>query len=389
MQIDRKDAYHFIILMGIVSLFGDIVYEGARSVSGPYLEILGANSLAVGIIAGLGEFLGYGVRIFSGYIADRSGLYWPMTIIGYAMLFSIPLLAIADVWKIAGLFLIMERIGKGIRTPARDSILSYVTKRTGRGRGFGLHEALDQIGAIIGPLFFSAIFFLGYGYKKGFSFLVIPACLCLLFLFIAKARIPKPEEIESSKGKKEKGFSRILWLYFFFIFFSVLGFCNFQLISFHIKYKSIFPDIGIPICYAVAMGIDAVFALIIGNLYDKKGITCLALIPILTIPIPFLAFSNSFFKIILGITFWGAIMGVHETIMKAIVADITSPEKRGVAYGFFNTIYGLSFFIGSGIMGYVYKFSISYLIYFCLITQFISIVFLFFLLNKKATYKHS
>jgi len=388
MQIDRKDAFHFIILMGIVSLFGDIVYEGARSVSGPYLEILGANSLAVGIVAGIGEFLGYGVRIFSGYVADRSGLYWPMTIIGYTMLFSIPLLSIADVWKIAGLFLIMERIGKGIRTPARDSILSYVTKKIGRGRGFGLHEALDQIGAIIGPLFFSVMFFFGYGYREGFYLLFIPTIFCLLSLFIAKAKIPNPEDIESRKEKKKKGFSDILWLYFLFIFFSVLGFCNFQLISFHIKYKSIFPDIDIPIYYAIAMGIDAIVALLIGNLYDKRGIRCLLIIPILSIPIPFLAFSFDSFKIAFGIALWGAIMGVHETIMKAVVADITSPEKRGVTYGFFNTIYGLSFFIGSGIMGYTYRISISYLIYFCLISQLISIFFLFFLLYKEATYNH-
>ncbi|RLB09267.1 MAG: MFS transporter, partial [Deltaproteobacteria bacterium] len=142
--ISRKSAFQFIMLMGVVSLFGDMVYEGARSVSGPYLKLLGASAAVVGIVAGLGEFLGYTIRILSGYVSDKTGLYWPMTIIGYGLLCCIPLLGIVQFWQIAAFLIILERIGKGIRSPARDTILSHVTKKVGRGTGFGLHEALDQ-----------------------------------------------------------------------------------------------------------------------------------------------------------------------------------------------------------------------------------------------------
>ncbi len=363
--------------MGIVSLFGDMVYEGARSVSGPYLRLLGASALAVGIISGIGEFLGYAVRIVAGYLTDKTGLYWPMTIIGYAMLGFIPLLSLADIWQVAGFFLIMERIGKGIRTPARDAILSYVTKKIGRGTGFGLHEALDQIGAIIGPLIFSFVFFLGYGYKESFKLLWIPAFLCIVALFVARSRVPKPERFESSL--KDKGISKIFWIYAFFIFLSVLGFSSFQLISYHLKKNAVISDIDIPIFYAIAMGVDALIALIIGKIYDRKGFLCLVAIPVLSMPISALAFSMNKGFILIGIILWGAVMGIHETIMRAAVADITTPDKRGMAYGIFNTIYGFSFFLGNGIMGYLYESSILYLVLFCLIAQLLTIPFFFWL----------
>ncbi len=358
--------------MGVVSLFGDMVYEGARSVSGPYLKLLGASAAVVGIVAGLGEFLGYAIRILSGYVSDKTGLYWPMTIIGYAMLGFIPLLGLTDMWQVAGFFLIMERIGKGIRTPARDAILSHVTKKVGRGAGFGLHEALDQIGAIIGPLIFSFAFFLGYGYKKGFGILWIPAFLCIIVLLVAKARVPEPERFE--RPLKDKDISKVFWIYALFISLSVLGFSSFQLIAFHLKKNAVISDAAIPIFYAIAMGIDALIAIIIGKIYDKKGFLCLISIPVLTIPIPLFAFSMNKGFILIGAVLWGAVMGIHETIMRAAVADITMPEKRGTVYGIFNTIYGLSFFLGSGIMGYLYEISIFYLILFCIMAQFLSLL---------------
>src|SRR3989338_3816946 len=160
MKDQRKAAFRFIILLGVVSLFGDITYEGARSVTGPYLAILGASAGIVGLISGLGEFIGYGLRLFSGYVADRTKSYWTATFIGYGLIFSIPILAFTNHWQTALIFIMLERMGKAIRSPARDAILSHATAQVGRGFGFGIHEAMDQIGAIIGPLIFSAVFIL-------------------------------------------------------------------------------------------------------------------------------------------------------------------------------------------------------------------------------------
>lgn len=131
----KKIAFQFIILMGIVSLFGDITYEGARSIAGPFLSVLGASAVVVGLVAGIGEFIGYVLRLASGYLSDRTRAYWPMIIVGYGLLCSIPLLAFAGYWQVAALLIILERIGKGIRTPARDAILSHATKQVGQDWG--------------------------------------------------------------------------------------------------------------------------------------------------------------------------------------------------------------------------------------------------------------
>jgi len=386
---DKKIALQFIILMGFVSLFGDITYEGARSISGPYLAMLGASASIVGLVAGLGELIGYTLRLISGYFADRTKEYWPITIAGYGLLCAIPLIALTDHWEVAALLIIMERIGKGIRTPARDAILSHTTKQVGRGFGFGLHEALDQIGAIIGPLIFSAVFFLKGGYRRGFTILWIPAVLCIVTLLLARNKVPSPVALETSRKtdgqKKADGrnkLSRTFWFYALFTFFSVTGFVNFQIISYHFKIQSVVSETQIPIFYAIAMGMDALVALVIGKTYDKVGLTTLITIPLLTLPIPFLAFSISYNMAIITALLWGAVMGVHETIMRAAIADLVSIEHRGFAYGVFNTIYGVAWFAGSTIMGFVYDFSILDIIAFTVIMELISLI-AFFLLRKE------
>jgi MFS family permease len=265
----QRVALHFIVLMGIVSLFGDITYEGARSVTGPYLAILGASGGIVGLVGGIGEFIGYALRLASGYVTDKAKVYWPITIIGYSLIISIPLLAFAHFWQVAAALIILERMGKGIRSPARDAILSHATKQVGRGLGFGIHEALDQIGAVIGPLIFSTVFFLHQGYRLAFNILWVPALLCVATLLAARKRVPSPEKLEidlspsHTKRPKERWPSEIFWHYGLFIFLSVAGFASFQIIAYHFKVQGVVPDHLIPIFYAIAMGVDALMALFI------------------------------------------------------------------------------------------------------------------------------
>jgi len=383
----KKIAFQFIILLGIVSLFGDVTYEGARSVTGPYLAVLGASASIVGLVAGLGEFIGYGLRLVSGYLADRTKAYWPLTIIGYGLLLSIPLLAFAGYWQLAALFIILERMGKAVRTPARDAILSHATKQVGRGWGFGIHEALDQVGAIIGPLTFSAVFIFHGGYREGFTILWIPALLTLAILMIARIKVPSPEKLETSDEtsgqniKDKDRLPRVFWLYTLFTFLSVAGFAHFQLISYHLKVQSVVSDIQIPILYAIAMGVDALVALIIGKTYDKIGLISLITIPLLTLPTPFFAFSHIYNFAVISVVLWGMVMGIHETVMRAAIADLTPIEHRGFAYGMFNTVYGASWFFGSTLMGLLYDLSISYLILFVVLMEVISVP-VFFLVKR-------
>lgn len=382
---ERTNALRFIILMGIVSLLGDVVYEGARGVTGPYLALLGASATMVGLIGGLGEFIGYALRLFSGFIADRTKAYWLFTFIGYGLLIAIPLLAFTNSWQVAALLIVLERVGKAFRSPARDTILSYATKEVGRGFGFGLHEALDQIGAIIGPLIFSVILFAGGNYRTGFSVLWIPALMVIGILRIARNRLPYPEKLESEQeagAKNNPIFSKIFILYSLFTFFAVAGFANFPLISYHLKIKAIVSDVQIPALFALAMGVDALTALIIGKAYDRVGLKTLMIIPLFSVFIPFLTFSNMLVFVIIGIILWGIVLGVHETIMRAAVADLTAISRRGSAYGIFNTIYGLSWMLGGAFMGMLYEHSVFSLILLAALFEVIAIPF-FLILTKE------
>ena len=381
----KTGALRFIVLMGVVSLFGDIVYEGARGVTGPYLALLGASASVVGLVGGLGEFIGYALRLFSGFMADRTKAYWLFTFIGYGLLVSIPLLSFAQSWQIAALLILLERAGKAFRSPARDTILSYATKEVGRGFGFGLHEALDQIGAIVGPLIFSAILFAGGNYRSGFSVLWIPAMMVPIVLCIARNRLPHPEKLEiahESGSKNNTLFSKTFVLYSLFTFFAVAGFANFPLIAYHLKMKTIVGDAQIPALFALAMGVDALTALIIGKTYDRMGLKILIIVPLLSFFIPLLAFSDMLVGVIIGTILWGIVLGIHETIMRAAVADLTDINRRGSAYGIFNTLYGLSWLLGGTLMGMLYEQSVYTLMLLAALFEVVSIP-LFLMLAKS------
>jgi predicted MFS family arabinose efflux permease len=246
---------------------------------------------------------------------------------------------------------------------------------------------LDQIGAIIGPLAFSLVLLYHGSYREGFTLLWIPALLTLVVLAIARKKVPSPQKLEapgeaSKQGDKGK-LPRVFWFYTVFTFVSVAGFANFQLISLHLKVQAIVPDAQIPIIYAIAMGVDALAALVVGKTYDRIGLISLLAVPLLTLPIPFLAFSHSYSLVLIGMALWGMVMGVQETIMRAAIADLTPIERRGLAYGIFNTAYGAGWFLGGAVMGLLYGLSINYLILFAVVMEVMSIP-LFFVVRRTA-----
>lgn len=378
-----KRAYQFIILFGIISLLGDIIYEGARSVNAQYLKELGAGALWVGIVAGLGEFIGYAIRLISGYVSDRTRAYWLFTFIGYGLLVSVPLLALTGVWQVAALFMVAERLGKALRSPAKDTILSQVTTQVGRGIGFGLHEAMDQIGAIAGPLIFTAIFAFVVDYNLGYTIMWIPFVLLMAVLTVARILIPHPERFETSQAVSNQPDSLhgTFWLYTAFSAFAIIGFASFPVVAYHLKAHTIVSEATIPLLYAVAMGVDAVCAIVIGKLYDTRGMKVLLIIPIISAIIPVLVFAFNWVAVVIGIALWGVVMAIHETIMRAAIADLTSLKKRGTGYGIFNTAYGVCMFIGASIMGWLYEISINYIIAFAIVTELVAL-FIFVYIMK-------
>lgn len=379
----KRRSYHLILLFGIVAMFGDIIYEGARSVTGPYLYILGASALTVGFVAGFGEFSGYALRLLSGYIADSTKHYWALTFIGYGMLIAVPLLAFAGSWEIAAVLFIAERMGKGIRAPAKDAILSNITKNVGRGWGFGIHEALDQTGAILGPLIFTAAYIARGDYRSGFVLLVIPFLLMMATLLLVRRKVPDTVAYEeNTAGVTRSSPAKSLLPYCLFTALTMCGFAAFPIISFHFSSAGVVPDAEIPLFYAIAMGVDAFAALAAGRLYDKKGLITLVILPLMVMAVPLLAFSSDYILALASAVLWGCVMGIQETVLRAAVADYTHISKRGTVYGLFNTVYGASWFFGSVVIGYLYGVSHGLMLVYILLVEILSIP-VFFLARRE------
>src|SRR4030043_431028 len=378
-RISKATALKFVVLLGVVSLFADMTYEGARSITGPYLALLGASGTVVGVVAGFGELVGYALRLVSGYISDRTGKYWTVTLVGYFVnLLAVPLLALAGRWEIAALLMIAERMGKAIRNPSRDAMLSHATQSIGRGWGFGLHEAMDQIGAILGPLIVATVLYLNGGYRISFAILLVPALLALAVLLVARALYPRPRDLEvASVELKTRGFPRIFWLYLAAVSLVAAGYVDFPLISFHFEKLSVVSKVWIPLFYAVAMGVDALAALLFGRLFDRIGLSILIVVSFLSSLFAPLVFLGGFNLALAGMALWGVGMGAQESIMRAAIADMVPMNKRSTAYGIFNAGFGLFWFLGSALMGILYDVSVPSLIVFSMVMQLASVPLFF------------
>ncbi len=366
-----RTAVGFVVLLGVVSLFADATYEGARSVTGPFLGVLGAGGTVVGIVAGLGELVGYGVRLGSGYVGDRTRRYWAVTLAGYAVnLLAVPLLALAARWEAAAALVVAERLGKAVRTPPRDVLLSHAAARTGGGWAFGLHEALDQIGAVAGPLVVAAVLARGGGYRLAFGALLVPAGMALAFLLVARLLYPRPQEFESERpGGAGARFPYAFWVYLVGVVFLAAGYADFPLVALHLQQASVVPAAWIPLLYALAMAADAAAALLLGRLFDRRGLAVLVAVPLASFLFAPLAFSRSVVLVVAGTILWGAGMGAQESIVRAAIAALVPPTRRGTAYGVFNSAYGVAWFAGSALMGVLYDRSIPALVAFSVASQ--------------------
>src|SRR5207249_9162166 len=270
----NRSALHFVLIIGIANFFADFTYEGARGIIGPFLGSLGASAAIVGLVAGLGELMGYGLRSVSGYFADKSHRHWAFAFLGYTInMLAVPALALTKQWPLAASLVVSERIGRGIRKPTVEAMLSYAGRSIGAGWAFGLNEALDQAGATIGPLFVALILFLKGGYRTGFGMLLIPAVICLGALVAARLLHPRPQELEPPTEQIGAigRLARPYWIYLGGGALIAAGMADFALIGFHFqKAHTISPNL-IPVFYAVAMGTSALTALLFGRLFDKFG----------------------------------------------------------------------------------------------------------------------
>jgi len=370
-----RNPLRFVVLLGVVSLMADVTYEGARSITGPYLGLLGASAATIGIVAGLGEFAGQGLRIVFGYLSDRLRRYWALTIFGYAVnLLAVPALALAGRWEIAAVLIVIERLGKAIRTPARDAMLASASRSIGRGWAFALHEALDQTGAVSGPLVMSFVLASKRPYSEAFAVLLVPAALALLVLFAARIIYPHPDKLDPTPEPPEKAaLQGPFRLYLAAAALIAAGYADFALIAYHFQRTGIWDDSSIPLLYAGAMGVDALAALLMGRRYDRHGLRALLLpIAISSLFAP-LVFSTRPGWAVAGLVCWAIGLGAQESIMRAAVADLVPAERRATGYGIFHGAYGLAWFAGSAVMGGLYARSLRVLMGFSVLLQLASL----------------
>lgn len=392
----KKQAFTFILLLGFISLLSDFTHEGARSIYGPFLGLIGASAFVISLTSGLGEFIGQALRILTGWIADKTKKYWTMMILGYAMnLLVIPLLMFVDanIWQVAIILILFERVGKGIRAPAKSALVSFTTPHLGVGKAFALQEALDQFGAFLGPLFVYAILTIQQGgelagYQLVFGLLGIFALLTLVILVIAKTKYPNPDHFENNASKPKLSANKQLLLYLVAVMFIALGFIDYPVLAFHMGTLGTIDIVYVPLLYALAMGVDALAALAFGHLYDKKGIISLAVSVAISIAIsPIFFLIDGVIATIIAIILWGISMGAQESILKAVIASLVEKDKRATAYGIFYSVFGASWFVGSLIVGALYEYNLVALVLFTASMELVALVLLIIYARQKATSK--
>lgn len=390
-----------MVAFGVVSLAGDMVYEGMRSVAGPFLGSLGASALVVGLITGAGEAAALVLRLFSGPLADRSGRYWSLTILGYAMTaVCVPLLAVAPFVGSAGLMLaaaliLLERTGKAIRSPSKSALLARVAVSVGRGRGFAVHKALDQVGAFAGPLLVAGVIAVTGAQWPAFAVLVVPGAACMLLLFTLR-RHTGDTEADSGATSTPAGCSagpgavaepRALSAAFYAFAVScalgTLGLMTFGVISYHLVDAGLVGTAVVPLIYAAAMGTEAVAALVTGFAYDRWGASVLYLLPASIIAVPALALANTLSVVIAGVLLWGAVTGVQDSTVKALVADLVPPRRLATAYGVFAAFQGVAALVGGTLAGGLYTEHRTLLITLVALAQVLSAVLLVIALRRR------
>lgn len=382
----KSVSLKFVVMVGALSFFADFTYEGSRSILGPYLALLQASATTVGIVTGFGELLGYGLRLVSGRAADRTGKFWPITIFGYMVqMLSVPALALVDNWPMAAVLIILERIGKAIRNPPRDVMLSHAAKEIGYGWAFGVHEALDQFGALFGPLLVAVVLASRGEYRFAFAALLLPGVMCLSLLLIARWLYPRPEELEGDvPNVQTQGLPRVFWLYLAGAALVAAGFADFPLIAYHFDQASTVPRNWVPIAYAAAMAVSGTGSLVFGRLFDRFGIAILIPLTLLSALFAPLVFWGGFWAALAGAALWGLGMGVHESIIPAAVAPLVPPQRRASAYGLFTAGYGVFWFIGSALIGLLYDRSTPATIAFCVVLELAAIP-LFLVVRRQYT----
>jgi MFS family permease len=382
-----SSAFRFVLTLGLVNLFADMTYEGGASINGPFLGSLGATAAAVSIIAGVGEFLGYSLRLVAGYLADKTGKYWLITFIGYIInLLAVSAMALANHWWAAAALVFAERAGRAIRKPTIEAMLSYTTSRYGLGWVYALNSALDETGATLGPLLI-ALILMGAGdtaYRTGYAVLLISSVLALATLSLAFFFFSTPSRLEAGPTAQPRGFTSAYWLSMLAAACFGAGLMSFEFVSFHLASTGAVTGYWIPLFLVIATAAGVVASLVFARLYDRYGLTIILLAVVLSALFPPLVFLGGFAAVLTGLILWGIGYATQDTLIKALVAGMLPEGKRNLAFGLFYAGYGCGWLIGSVTTGLLYDWSLPLAIAFSVAMQLASLP-LFLIADRRST----
>jgi MFS family permease len=387
--VTAPSAWRVVWWFGFVSLAADMVYEGARSVYGPLLAALGASAVVVGLVTGAGEAVALVARLAFGPLADRTGRYWSLTIVGYGLTaVCVPLLALAPRLGAAGLvfaatMILLERLGKAIRSPSKSALLAQVAVAVGRGRGFGVHKALDQVGAFAGPLVVAGVVAVA-SIWAGMAVLAVPGLIAMVLLVTLRRRVPDPGAYDAAGPAAASasvprrgwwaeavgaGLSGDFFRYALAASLTTGALVTFGIIGYHLSVEGLLPVAAVPVVYAAAMAVEAVAALVVGAVYDRTGARVLLVVPVLVALVPALALGSALAAVLAGVVAWGIAQGVQDSTVKAVVADLVEAPRRATAYGVFAGVQGLFAIVGGVTAGWLYERSLPTLVLVVALTQ--------------------
>lgn len=367
-------AFLFVMTTGMVNLFGDITYEGGASINGPFMATLGASAAIVSVTAGLGEFLGYALRLPAGYAADRTGRYWLITFVGYIInLFAVPAMALAGSWQVAAALVLAERIGRALRKPTVEAMLSYTTGELGKGWVYALNTALDETGATLGPLIVALVLLLKGDFQTGYAFLTISAVAALVALVVARVNFPLPSRLEQGHTAPAKDFGKAYWLYMLAGALFAAGLMSFELISYHLSKTKIASDQWIPVMLAISTAFGVLANLAFGKAYDRVGLPVVVAAVCTSAAFSPFVFLGGFWLVLLGMLLWGVGYATQDTLLKAIVAEVLPEGKRNFAFGLYYAGYGVGWLVGSIVAGLLYEIALIALIAFSIVIQLASV----------------
>src|SRR6202162_317995 len=374
----KASALRFVLAVGVVNLFADFTYEGGRSIWGAFFGTLGASATVVGVTAGAGEAIGYAVRSLSGVVADRTQRYWIEIVVGYTInMLCVPALALAGAWPLAAGLVIGERFGRGIRKPPMAAMLASAGKERGSGKAFGINEALDQTGATLGPVLVAIVLARSSGdFHDAFAILLIPAILTLALLAVAATQFRARANLAASApGNKSTLREGRYWLFVAGGSLMAVGFADWALISFHFQHTHLFATALIPLVYVPAMLVGVIISPFAGLLLDRYGVAVLIVAVALSSAFAPLVFFGGPALALAGVILWGLGLAAQESLFLATLANITRDEKKATTFGVYDTVFGVAWFAGSALLGFLYDRSLLGLVVFAVALQLASIPF--------------